>query len=91
MWLYHRTHTFGKGAAALLGKKGSQRMSQQEEQRLRAASNETGDTGDEATRADEQGDVAEPDAPTEQEENAGMSTVLDAGPGAGVQTDESDG
>jgi hypothetical protein len=66
-------------------------MNQQEEEKHRAPSEETSDTGNNATRADEQGDVAEPDAPTEQEENAGMSTVLDAGPGAGVQIDESDG
>ena len=65
-------------------------MSKQEEQTPHASSNKTRDTGDDATRADEQGDVAEPDAPTEQEENAGMNTVLDAGPGAGVQTDASD-
>jgi hypothetical protein len=43
--------------------------------------------GDEPTRAEERDDVAEPDAPTAVEENAGMSTVLDAGPLTGVQDD----
>ncbi|HEX8136853.1 MAG TPA: hypothetical protein VF544_04610 [Pyrinomonadaceae bacterium] len=43
--------------------------------------------GPEPTRAEERDDVAEPDAPTAVEENAGMSTVLDAGPLTGVQTD----
>lgn len=56
----------------------------------REASNETRDTGNEAARADEAGDVAEPDAPTGVEENAGMSTVLGGGSGTGVQTDASD-
>jgi hypothetical protein len=45
---------------------------------------------DEPTRAEERDDVAEPDAPTAVEENAGMSTVLDAGPLTGVQ-DDADG
>ena len=54
------------------------------------ASNETRDTGNEATRTDEAGDVAEPDAPTDIEENPGMSTVLGGGSGTGVQTDASD-
>jgi hypothetical protein len=51
-----------------------------------------GETGpaDEPTRAEEEGDVAEPDAPTAVEENAGMSTVLDGEPLTGVQRDESD-
>lgn len=48
------------------------------------------DTGNTATRADEDGDVAEPDAPTRIEENVGMSTILGGGGGTGVQTDESD-
>jgi hypothetical protein len=42
---------------------------------------------DEPTRAAERDDVAEPDAPTAVEENAGMSTILDAGPLTGVQED----
>ena len=43
------------------------------------------DAQDESTRAAERDDTAEPDAPTAVEENAGMSTVLDAGPLTGVQ------
>ena len=68
-------------------------MNQQEDSVANASagtSNETRDTGDEATRSDEAGDVAEPDAPTDVEENAGMSTVLGGGSGTGVQTDASD-
>jgi hypothetical protein len=42
------------------------------------------------TREDEAGDVAEPDAPTAAEENAGMSTVLDANPFSGVQDNASE-
>ena len=38
----------------------------------------------EQERADERGDAAEPDAPTQTEENAGMSTILSGGQGAGV-------
>jgi hypothetical protein len=48
------------------------------------------ETGEAETRAEEQGDVAEPDAPTASEENVGMSTVLDADPLSGVQDDASD-
>lgn len=48
------------------------------------------DHSSEPTRDDERGDVAEPDAPTAEEENAGMSTILDADPMTGVQDDESD-
>ena len=44
----------------------------------------------EPTRAEERGDVAEPDAPTAEEENAGMNTVLDADPVTGVQDDAQD-
>ena len=36
-------------------------------------------------RSAEQGDVAEPDAPTTGEENEGMNTVLNADPVDGVQ------
>jgi len=39
----------------------------------------------ERDREDEQGDVAEPDAPTSIEENEGMSTILDNEPSIGVQ------
>ena len=45
---------------------------------------------EEGARAREQGDVAEPDAPTAAEENDGMSTILDAEPLSGVQDDASD-
>jgi hypothetical protein len=48
------------------------------------------DTGDSSARADEAGDVAEPDAPTDVEENSGMNTILGSGSGAGVQTDAGD-
>ena len=68
-------------------------MSKQEESKVNnsaKAADERRDTGDEATRADEAGDVAEPDAPTGVEENAGMSTILGGGTGTGVQTDASD-
>lgn len=39
----------------------------------------------EQDRADERGDVAEPDAPLDAEHNEGMSTILDGEAGAGVQ------
>lgn len=48
------------------------------------------DTGNESTRADEDGDVAEPDAPTSVDENEGMNTILGGGTGTGVQTDASE-
>lgn len=48
------------------------------------------ESGDEATRAEEDGDVAEPDAPTSVGENDGMNTILDGDAGTGVQTDKSD-
>lgn len=57
-------------------------------ERTRSNSEERG-AGREPTRAEERDDVAEPDAPTAVEENAGMSTVLDTGPLTGVQ-DEAD-
>ncbi|MDQ3820997.1 MAG: hypothetical protein M3362_25400 [Acidobacteriota bacterium] len=41
-------------------------------------------------RGDERGDVAEADAPTAEEENEGMSTILDADPVTGVQPDAGD-
>jgi hypothetical protein len=44
----------------------------------------------ETPREQEQDDVAEPDAPTSQEENPGMSTILTSGTTVGVQTDESE-
>lgn len=54
------------------------------------ADKEMRDTGNDATRADEQDDVAEPDAPTDIEENSGMNTILGGGLGTGVQTDAGD-
>jgi hypothetical protein len=39
------------------------------------------------TRAEGQGEADEADAPTAEEENAGMSTVLDGEPLLGVQDD----
>ncbi|MDX6695061.1 MAG: hypothetical protein QOF02_2664 [Blastocatellia bacterium] len=48
------------------------------------------ETGDSSARADEAGDVAEPDAPTGVEENSGMNTILGSGSGTGVQTDADD-
>jgi hypothetical protein len=44
----------------------------------------------ETPREQEQDDVAEPDAPTSQEENPGMSTILTSDNTTGVQTDESE-
>ena len=41
-------------------------------------------------REAERGDVAEPDAPTDSEENEAMSTILDADPLLGVQDDAGD-
>jgi hypothetical protein len=41
----------------------------------------------EPTRAEEQGEASEPDAPTGVDENQGMSTVLGPGAGTGVQPD----
>jgi len=43
--------------------------------------------GEEPTREEERGDVAEPDAPTAAEENTGMSTVLGTETVSGVQED----
>jgi hypothetical protein len=41
-------------------------------------------------RTAERGDVAEADAPTEAEENEGMSTILSADTADGVQKNQSD-
>jgi hypothetical protein len=48
------------------------------------------DSGLEPTRDEEQGEASEPDAPTDGEENAGMSTILDGDLGTGVQGDAED-
>lgn len=41
-------------------------------------------------RVEEQGETAEPDAPTAEEENEGMSTVLGTEPVTGVQNNASE-
>jgi hypothetical protein len=51
---------------------------------------EGGESSREPTREEESGEASEPDAPTSGEENAGMSTILDGGLGAGVQNDADD-
>ncbi|HEV7859331.1 MAG TPA: hypothetical protein VGO91_11985 [Pyrinomonadaceae bacterium] len=48
------------------------------------------DDARETPREQEHDDVAEPDAPTSQEENPGMSTILTSDTTLGVQTDESE-
>lgn len=62
-------------------------MSPQEESG-RDQSNE--DVSDDVSRAEEQGEADEPDAPTSGEENEGMSTILDADPLTGVQDNASE-
>ena len=54
----------------------------------RHGSNE--DMLEDVSRAEEQGESDEPDAPTSGEENEGMSTILSAEPLAGVQDNESE-
>jgi hypothetical protein len=44
----------------------------------------------ETMRDEERGETSAPDAPTNGEENAGMSTVLDGSLGTGVQQDADD-
>lgn len=44
----------------------------------------------ETPRERERDDVAEPDAPTSQEENPGMSSILTSDSALGVQVDESE-
>lgn len=46
------------------------------------------DLADNVSRVEEQGEASAPNAPTDAEENEGMSTVLDAEPMTGVQDDE---
>jgi hypothetical protein len=56
-----------------------------------ASAGAVGSAADEnVTRAEKQGEADEPDAPTAEEENAGMNTVLDAEPLLGVQDNASD-
>jgi hypothetical protein len=51
---------------------------------------EDNDSQTEPARDKERGETSEPDAPTDGEENAGMSTVLDGSLGTGVQKDTDD-
>jgi hypothetical protein len=60
------------------------RAGQPPERGLGSAADET------VTRAEGQGEADEPNAPTAEEENAGMNTVLDAEPVVGVQDDASE-
>ena len=61
-----------------------------EKTRLNVDENGPGEDNEETTRVEESDNVAEPDAPTAAEENAGMSTILGADPVSGVQDDASD-
>ena len=49
-----------------------------------------GETDENVKRAEEDGEADEADAPTAEEENVGMNTVLDANPLFGVQDDASE-
>jgi hypothetical protein len=51
---------------------------------------EDGNSQTETTRDEERGETSEPNAPTDGEENAGMSTILDGSLGTGVQPDADD-
>jgi hypothetical protein len=55
-----------------------------------SARGEGGQSVEEPTRHEEQGEASEPDAPTDGVENAGMSTILDGDLGTGVQDDADD-
>lgn len=55
-----------------------------------SAKNENAGSSQEPSREDERGDVADTNAPTAEEENEGMNTILDAEPLTGVQTDASE-
>jgi hypothetical protein len=54
-----------------------------------SAKNENAGSSQKPAREDERGDVAGRDAPTAEEENEGMSTILNEEPVTGVQTDAS--
>ncbi len=57
----------------------------------RAAAADSGSAaGEDVSSTEEQGEASEADAPTAEEENAGMNTVLDANPLFGVQDDASE-
>ena len=62
-------------------------MSEQEQQG-RHKSND--DIVEDGSRTKEQGEADEPDAPTDGQENEGMSTILDASPLTGVQDNAAD-
>jgi len=47
-------------------------------------------TDEDVSRAEEAGEADEPNAPTNEEENAGMSDILSAEPLTGVQDDAGD-
>jgi hypothetical protein len=51
---------------------------------------QAGETDEATSRVEEMGEPSEPDAPTAEEENEGMSTILDADPILGVQSNESE-
>ena len=51
---------------------------------------ENADSSEETASEGERDDAAGTDAPTAEEENEGMSTILDPNPVTGVQTDASD-
>jgi hypothetical protein len=56
-----------------------------------AAQSQSGHTSaEEPTREEEEGEASEPDAPTDAQENPGMSTILEGGLGTGVQDDAED-
>jgi hypothetical protein len=55
-----------------------------------SAGSRRSDMDENVTRVEEEGEADEPDAPTAEEENVGMNTVLDAEPLFGVQDDKSE-
>jgi hypothetical protein len=50
----------------------------------------SGSDEEDVTRVEDEGEADEADAPTAEEENVGMNTVLDANPLFGVQDDASE-
>ncbi|MGB7926076.1 MAG: hypothetical protein WCF57_22745 [Pyrinomonadaceae bacterium] len=63
-------------------------MEERDEQQ--AAASRASAADENVTRSEGQGEADEPDAPTAEEENTGMNTVLDANPLFGVQDDASE-
>ena len=55
-----------------------------------SAKSEDAGLSEEPSCEDERGDVADTDAPTAEEENEGMSVILDADPVTGIQPDTGD-